>query len=220
MLRFLRVVLFWSHGAFVQGFWSKRVADTEEDKDALRLTRRASRAAREFFFGVVSIGICWCWFFFGKATVKQNDVCNDMTILHDNTWWIVMQCDEIWNMMWCHVMGLKMIWYDVRSVHRVRCEAGKLQIYTIYYNVVFLAHSCSPPQYYDRDIWFSGTTSALETYISQETRDSPAVVNAMLQDTHRAWRVFMQNLCLSSTSDFFRWLNLFFLLKIVWFSVV
>ena len=101
----------------VQGFWSKRVADTEEDKDSLRFFREELiRAAGEFLFGVVSTPGFAGVVFWGKATVKHNDVCNDMTILHDNTWWIVMQCDEIWNMMWCHVMGLKMIWYDVRSV--------------------------------------------------------------------------------------------------------
>lgn len=49
-LRVVQSILFWSLKAlFVQGFWSKRVADTEEDKDSLRLTRRVSRAAREVF---------------------------------------------------------------------------------------------------------------------------------------------------------------------------
>lgn len=113
MLRFLRVVLFWSHGAFVQGFWSKRVADTEEDKDALRLTRRASRAAREFFFGVVSIGICWCWFFLEKQQWNRMMfamIWRYYMITHDELWCNVMKFE-----IWCDVMLWDWKWFDMMS---------------------------------------------------------------------------------------------------------
>lgn len=70
----------------VQGFWSKRVADTEEDKDSLRFFREELMGQLGcFFFGVVSTPGFAGVVFLGKITVKQNDVCNDMTILHDNT---------------------------------------------------------------------------------------------------------------------------------------
>ena len=89
-----------SHGVLVQGFWSKRVADTEEDKDTgsdpgvfLELTLQDLRQWNRMVFARIWYYIC------------------------DKMWRNVMKFE----MMWCHVMAREVIWYDFRSV-RVRVK--------------------------------------------------------------------------------------------------